>query len=325
MPRFDLSLTELESFSPDIREPADFDEFWSATIAGARRADGEVVVTAVDTPLRAIEAYDVTFPGFAGEPVKAWLTVPHGASAPLPAVVEFNGYGGGRGLPSERLAWAAAGYAHLLMDTRGQGSMWGAGGNTPDPHGTGPSSSGFMTRGIENPEDYYYRRVFTDAVRAVDAVRSLEMVDAARIAVTGGSQGGGIALAAAALSDDLVAVMPDVPFLCHFERAVGMTGGDPYEEVVRYLSVHRGAEERVFDTLSYFDGANMATRASAPALFSVGLLDPVCPPSTVYAAFNRYGRGTGIDKQIEVYAHNEHEGGQAYQWLAQTRFLADRV
>lgn len=325
MPRFDLSLSDLESFHPDIREPADFDDFWRATIDGARRAEGEVTVAAAATPLTMIDAYDLTFPGFAGDPIKAWLTLPHGASEPLPAVVEFNGYGGGRGLPSERLWWAASGYAHVLMDTRGQGSMWGAGGDTPDPHGTGPSASGFMTRGIESAEDYYYRRVFTDAVRAVDAVRSLDAVDAARVAVAGGSQGGGIALAAAALSDGLVAVMPDVPFLCHFERAVGMTGGDPYQEIVRYLSVHRGAEDRVFETLSYFDGANMATRATAPALFSVGLLDPVCPPSTVYAAFNRYGGSADVDKHIEVYAHNEHEGGQAHQWLAQARFLADLV
>ena len=103
-----------------------------------------------------------------------------------------------------------------------------------------------MTRGIDDPADYYYRRVFTDAVRAIDAVRALERVDAARVAVCGGSQGGGIALAAAGLTEGLVAVMPDVPFLCHFERAVGMTDADPYGEIVRYLSVHRGAEERVF-------------------------------------------------------------------------------
>ncbi len=208
---------------------------------------------------------------------------------PLPAVVEYNGYGGGRGLPFERLGWASAGFAYLFMDTRGQGSMWGSGGGTPDPHGTGPSSSGFMTRGIEDPADYYYRRVFTDAVRAVDAVRTLAQVDASRVAVVGASQGGGIALAAAALCDDLVAVLPDVPFLCDFPRAVGFTDRDPYQEIVRYLSVHRGADERVHRTLSYFDGATMATRATAPALFSVALMDPICPPSTVFAAFNRYG------------------------------------
>ena len=118
--------------------------------------------------------------------------------------------------------------------------------------------------------------------------------------------------------------MPDVPFLCHFERAVGMTDADPYGEIVRYLSVHRGSEERVFRTLSYFDGVNLAKRATAPALFSTGLLDQVCPPSTVYAARNHYGsRSTEpVAAEISVYAHNEHEGGQAYQWLAQAEFLA---
>jgi cephalosporin-C deacetylase len=321
VPRFDLSLDQLRAYSPDVREPADFDDFWASTLAEARRTDAAPELTPTQTPLTLVDVFDVTFPGFGGEPVKAWLTVPAQAVEPLPAVVEFIGYGGGRGLAGERLGWAAAGYAHLLMDTRGQGSMWGSGGDTPDPHGAGPAASGFLTRGIEDPQTYYYRRVFTDAVRAVDAARALPQVDAARVAVCGGSQGGGIALAAGALSDDLVAVMPDVPFLCHFERAVGLTDADPYQEVVRYLSVRRGADERVFETLSYFDGANMARRAHAPSLFSVALMDPICPPSTVFAAYNRYAG----DKRIEVYTHNQHEGGSVYQWHAQARFLAELV
>jgi len=307
---------------PDVREPSDFDDFWATTLTESRRWDAAPDIVRADTPFTALDVFDVTFPGFGGDPVKAWLTLPAGAEGPLPAVVEYQGYGGGRGLPGERLGWAAAGYAHLLMDTRGQGSMWGSGGDTPDPHGTGPSSSGFMTRGIEDPADYYYRRVFTDAVRAVDAVRALPQVDAGRVAVCGGSQGGGIAIAAAGLSDGLVAVMPDVPFLCHFERAVGFTDADPYQEIVRYLSVHRGQDDRVFETLSYFDGANMAARADAAALYSVALMDTICPPSTVYAAFNRHAAAT---KQIEVYTHNGHEGGQAFQFLAQARFLSTLV
>lgn len=322
MPRFDLPLDDLRDYRPEVRVPDDFDDFWRSTVAGARDAGGAVAVSPVPTPLRGIEAFDVTFPGFAGDPVKGWLLLPAQRDAPLPTVVEFNGYGGGRGLPVERLGWAASGYAHLFMDTRGQGSAWGAGGATPDPHGTGPAFPGFMTRGIDDPETYYYRRVFTDAVRAIDAVRTLPEVDAARVAVCGGSQGGGIAIAAAALSDDLVAVMPDVPFLCHFERAVGMTGRDPYEEVARYLAVHRGAEARVFETLSYFDGVNFAARADAASLFSVALLDPICPPSTVFAAYNAWA---GADKEIEVFPFNEHEGGQAYQWMRQAEFLAARI
>jgi len=321
VPRFDLSLPELESFLPDVREPADFDAFWAETIAEARSLQAEVTVAPVNTALTQIDVFDVTFAGYGGEPVKAWLSVPHGASRPVPAVVEYNGYGGGRGLPHERLTWAAAGYAHLFMDTRGQGGGWGSGGETPDPHGSGPAAPGFMTRGIDSPSQYYYRRVFTDAVRAVDAVRTLgELVDPSRVAVAGGSQGGGIAIAVGGLVGDLLAVMPDVPFLCHFERAIGFTDRDPYQEVARYLKVNRGATDRVLSTLSYFDGANFAKRISSPALFSVALQDEICPPSTVYAAYNRIA---AAGKRIEVYDFNDHEGGGAYQWPAQAAFLAE--
>lgn len=322
MPRFDLDLDELRKYTPSIGEPSDFDEFWATSIAEARAIGGDVVVTRAETFLSLVDVYDVTFPGFAGDPIGAWLIVPAGAQGPLPAVVTFVGYGGGRGLPSEHLAWANAGYAHLCVDTRGQGSVWGNGGVTGDPHGTGPAALGVMTRGVERPQDYYYRRVYVDAVRAVDAVRSLECVDAARVAVTGYSQGGAIALAAAALADGLAAATINVPFLCHIQRAVGMTGNDPYQELVRYLSVHRDSEEMVFSTLSYIDGVNLAKRAQVPALFSTALLDQTCPPSTVFAAFNHY---RGADKEIKVYRFNEHEGGQAHHLEREAEFLAARL
>lgn len=320
MPYFDLSPAELEGYLPEIAEPADFDAFWAATLDDSRRAGWDPRLTPVDSALRSVDVFDVSFAGFGGDPIKAWLLLPAGATEPLPAVVAYIGYGGGRGLPSERLAWSAAGYAHLIMDTRGQGSTWGAGGDTPDPHGTGAAANGYMTRGIQDPADYYYRRVFTDAVRAVDAIRTLPEIDAARVAVTGESQGGGIALAAGALSEGLVAVMPDVPFLCHFSRAVGLTDREPYQELVRYLSVHRDARERTFATLSYFDGVSMARRASAPGLFSVALMDFTCPPSTVYAAFNAFAHET---KRIVAYEFNDHEGGGAHQWIQQAEFLAE--
>lgn len=318
MPRFDLPLADLQTYRSEAVVPSDFDDFWNRTLAEARALGGPPVISRVTTRLVTVEVYDLTFPGFGGDPISAWLLLPAGSTGRLPVVVEYNGYGGGRSFPEERLGFVSCGYAYVFMDTRGQGSNYGSGGGTPDPHGTGPSASGFMTRGIEDPDDYYYRRVFTDAVRAVDAVRQLDRVDPERVAVCGGSQGGGITLAAAGLCEGLVAAMPDVPFLCDFPRAVGMTAADPYGELVRYLAVHRGAEERVFRTLAYFDGVAMANRADAAALFSVGLLDPVCPPSTVFGAYNAYSG----PKQINVYPFNEHEGGQAYQWRAQVEHLA---
>ncbi len=321
MARFDFEPDVLRSYRPDVAEPADFDAFWARTLDESRALVEPPTLTEADSSLTLVDVFDLEFSGFGGDRVRGWVLRPAGLSGRLPAVVEFLGYGGGRGLPHEHLAWAAAGYVHVIMDTRGQGSAWGTGGVTPDPHGSAPATPGFMTRGISDPADYYYRRVFTDAVLLVEAVRELPDVDPARVSVTGGSQGGGITIAAAGLVDGLVGAMPEVPFLCHFERAVGLTDEMPYAEIVKYLSVHRDSVQQAFATLAYFDGVNFAKRASAPALFSVGLIDPICPPSTVYAARNHWARGAGTAEIVE-YAFNEHEGGQGYQWQRQAAWLA---
>jgi cephalosporin-C deacetylase len=323
VPLNDLPLEQLRAYRPDVAEPGDFDEFWARTIAEARSFDLPVQIAAAVTPINQLIVEDVTFPGFGGEPIKAWITRPLTGADSLPTVIEYQGYNGGRGLPGERVIWALSGYVHVLMDTRGQGSGWGTGGDTPDPHGSGPASAGFMTRGILDPENYYYRRLFTDAVRLVDAVKSLSFVDAGRIAVTGGSQGGAIAVAVAGLVHDLVAVMPDVPAHAHFRRAMEITTSDPFLELVRYLSVHRDHEETVFRTLSYFDGVNFARRITAPARFSVALMDDIVPPSTIFAAYNHLD--SAPEKEIDVYAFNGHEGGLMYQWLRQAAWLEPRI
>jgi cephalosporin-C deacetylase len=215
---------------------------------------------------------------------------------------------------------AQAGYAHLVMDTRGQGSAWMVG-DTPDPQASGaPQQPGFMTSGVLDPETYYYRRVFTDAVRAVEAVRTFEGVDAGRVAVTGGSQGGGISIAVAGLVPDLAGVLPDVPFLCDFPRATTLIDANPYGEIARYLKTHRDHVEQVYATLAYFDGCAFGPRASAPALFSVALMDAICPPSTVYGAYRTYAGA----KEIREYAFNDHEGGQAFHDQERLRWLTPR-
>jgi len=180
---------------------------------------------------------------------------------------------------------------------------------------------GVLTRGIRSREDYYYRRLMTDAVRAVDAVRELPEVDPDRVAVQGTSQGGGLALAVAGLRSDVAAVAAFVPFLCDFPRAPLITDAFPYREISHYLARHRDAAAEVHETLRYFDGVNFARRAGAPALFSAALMDPTCPPSTVFGAYHEYAG----PKSMLVWEYNGHEGGDIEDHVAALEFFRARL
>ena len=314
---FDWPLEQLRDYEPALAAPVDLGEFWAATLTDLGTAAS---FARVDSGLVAVETYDVTFPGFGGDPVHGWLHLPAEPlrTAPLPGVVQFQGYNGGRGLAHEHVFWATAGYAHLVVDTRGQGSGWTTGG-TGDPVGSGPAQPGFLTRGVESPHTYFYRRVYADAVAALEVLRGHDLVDPARVAVAGGSQGGGISTSVAALAPSSVAAaLVDVPFLCDVRRAASVSPAEPYGELVRYLAAHRERAEQAFATLSYFDTAVLGRLATAPALWSVALMDVTCPPSTVFAAYNWYGG----PKEIEVYEFNDHEGGDAFQRSRQLAWLA---
>lgn len=342
MPQYDLPLDALRAYRPKHSAPADFDEFWARTLEESRRAARSASATLklveVDAGLPLLEVYDVTFAGYDGEPIRGWYILPSqaglsgaslsgaslGEAGPrlLPVIVSFAGYGGGRGLAHEWTLLAAAGYAQFVMDSRGQGSGHRVG-VTPDSGGTGPHFPGLLTSGISTPEGYYYRRLFTDAVRAVEAAASLPGADPERIVTSGGSQGGALSLVASVLAADLphppIAAIIDVPFLQNIRHAVPMVAAvGPYGEIQRFLKTHRNAEESTMATLDYFDGLGFAARASIPALYSVGLMDDICPPSTIFASYNAYAG----PKSIKVYGYNGHEGGEAFQQAEHLRFLA---
>lgn len=320
MPAFDLPLDELRDYLPQRHEPPDFDDFWARTLAETRSRPLGLSLEPVDVGLRSFATWDVTFAGFGGDRVHAWYVVPRWAEAPVPCVVEFIGYGGGRGMLVQRQLWASAGFAHFVMDNRSMGDASPSLDHAAVPEAVGPHARGFVTLGIERPDAYFYRRLFTDAVRALEAARLLPMTDPARTAAYGWSQGGGIALAVAGLLPDLPTLVCNVPFLCHIGRATRLVNSDPYAEIVRYLRTHRDAVEQTFNTLSYFDGMQFAVRARARALFSVGLMDEICPPSSVYAAYNHY-RGP---KAIHPWPFAGHDGGGPAQEQLEVRWLHDQ-
>ena len=306
MPWYDLPEEQLKDYRTDTAEPADLDSWWRLRLDGARAAAREPALARYEPGTYGpVEVYDTEFSGAGGDRIRAWYLRPGSQpEAGTPVVVKFIGYGGGRGGPAEHILLPALGYAVLVMDTRGQGGRWttGATGDHADGWQAGPENASVMTRGIARPEDYYYTRLFTDAVRAVET--ACVLTGAARVAVSGMSQGGGLSLAAAALVPELVAVChADVPFLCDIQRAITLAPQAPYTEVPEFLAHQVDLIPAALDTLRYVDCALLARRITAQCLLSVGLMDTICPPSTVFAAYNEISAG----KDISVFPFTGHE------------------
>lgn len=314
---FDLPLDQLREYRPAVAEPDDFDEFWTQQRAVMDTVPLDATFSPIDTVIRSAEVYDVSFAGHGGTRINGWLMVPHELDDDVPVVVEFVGYQGGRGVPVDWLSWSCAGFAHFVMDSRGQGGGWRRS-DTDDSGDRGaPAAKGFMTRGIASAGDHYFTRLFIDAWRALQVPSAFERLSDRGVVSAGVSQGGGLALAAAHLGAPVVAAVPEVPFLAHIRRGAEMTDEYPYGEIADYCKVYPERVDAVFHTLSYLDVVNHARRITSPALFSVGLTDLITPPSTVFAAYN-YCAG---DKQIEVYSFNGHEGGGSLHFERKVKFV----
>ncbi|HEX4207982.1 MAG TPA: alpha/beta fold hydrolase [Ktedonobacteraceae bacterium] len=312
----DMPLAELQQYTPELTAQDDFMAFWQQNMAASDDQPLNATLEAYDYPVERASVYKVRYDGFgANTRVAGWYLVP---KHPLiidgrtPAIVFYHGYSASKGLPVQYLSWALQGYIVFAVDTRGQN------GDTPDNnHYESGAVLGCMTRGILDPYSYYYRFAYMDCVRAVDFVRSRPEVGP--IVVTGGSQGGGLTIVVAALAKDkgIVAAMPAVPYLCHFQRAVAMFSEGPYQELVNYWKQYPQRVEQSYRTLSYFDGMNFAPHITCPVLLAVSLLDTICPPSTGFAVYHHLT----CEKELKLYPYNGHEGGGANQDEEKFRFL----
>ena len=297
MPLYDWPLSQLREYKPALTREPDFDSFWQGTLAQATAIPLAPQFSAADYPARNVSVFDVRYTGWNGSRIAGWYIKPEG-TGPFPAIVIYHGYSGSRAQPHNHFTWAAQGYAVLAVDTRGQS------GESTDPtvYSTG-HVKGWMTAGILDKDEYYYRGAYIDCVRALDVVATRPEVDMARIGITGGSQGGGLSLAVAALDSRPKACMADIPYLCHYERAVDMAALMPYLEISDYIKIYPKRERQVFKTLSYFDNMNLCMRISSNVLMSCGLQDDCCPPSTQFAVYNHLT----CNKEIKTYRYHKHE------------------
>lgn len=146
--------------------------------------------------------------------------------------------------------------------------------------------NGYPTFGLDSRERYYYRRVYTGTLRANDFLTSLPQWDGRGLGVTGGSQGGALAIVTAGLDRRVTRLAAYYPALSDLTGYLnGRAGGWPHMfRATEGPNVHR--DDAKIATSRYYDVVNFARRVTAPGLYSWGYNDETCPPTSMYAAYN---------------------------------------
>lgn len=308
-------MQELEAYLPELTRRPDFDRFWDETIKAAREVPLDAVLEKIDYPASAVDVYDVSYCGFDQTRIHGWLIVPaFTGKSTYACMVQYHGFNGSRGVPSDHMAFAMLGCAVFAVDCREQGGITG---NSASYTGSGMVTNQ-ASKGVLSQYEYYYRAVYMDCVKALDLLQTLPFIDANRLFVRGGSQGGALGMAVSSLDARVKLALVAVPSNSNLEYRVENRHGC-FTAVNDYLRANPDRLERAYETLSYFDTMNMAHRITAKVFASVGLADPVCPAKCYYASYNRITS----PKQIHVYPFNEHDGGRTTQVEREIAFIKD--
>ncbi len=304
MPAFEMSLEKLREYKGCSPLPSDFNEYWHKAMAENEETGLNYTLTPACFKAKGTECYDLWFNGVGGARIHCKFLKPSGITEKIPAIAVFHGYMHNAGEWFLRLPYVLEGMAVIVMDCRGQGGL------SEDVYkGSGPTVFGHIVRGVtdENPQNLYYRNVYLDAVKTVKILMSMNYIDSERIAVTGRSQGGALALAAAALVPQIKLCAPQYPFLCDFKRVVEMDLNQAaYEGLYYYFKKcdpRHLNEQEFFNRLGYIDIQNHTPNVKANVLWQTGLMDHLCPPSTQFAAYNKLIS----EKEMLLYPEHDHE------------------
>lgn len=283
----DMPMEALESYQGRNPKPADHAAYWEAALREQRATEPDARLEPVDFPCNYADCFYLTFTGVGGARIHAKFLRPKAIQKPCPALLFFHGYGASSGDWVCHLPYVAQGFCVAAMDVRGQGGCSMDSGGVP-----GYTLHGHIIRGLDGaPEDLFYRSVFLDTVQLFRVICEMPEVDEARIGAKGGSQGGGLAIACAALNPTLNRVCISYPFLCDYLRVWEMGAeGSAYGELVEYFrrfDPRHLRHQEVFYRLGYIDCQHLAPMIRARVLFQTCMMDNACPPSTQYAAYNK--------------------------------------
>lgn len=303
MPAIDMKLEELKKYTGINPCPTDFDDYWLKAMEEMRAVAPKVEVKPAQFQVPFAECYDLYFTGVKGARIHAKYLKPVHMKEKNPAVLQFHGYSGNSGDWSEKLQYVAMGFSVFAMDCRGQG------GHSEDVGGIkGNTLQGHIIRGIDDaPDQLLYRDIFLDAAELASIAFAIEDIDNNSVYAMGYSQGGAITLACAALEPRISKLAPVYPFLSDYKRVWEMDLlKDAYLELSQYFRLFDPTHEReqeIFEKLGYIDIQNLVHRIEGKVLFTTGLMDSICPPSTQFAAYNKIKTW----KQHIIYPDYGHE------------------
>ncbi|MBR7185484.1 MAG: acetylxylan esterase [Clostridia bacterium] len=318
MPLIDMPLEKLKVYTGRNPRPADFDEFWDRSLAELAAIDPAPQFVPHPYAAKAAECFDVYFTSTKGAKIHAKLVRPIGITGKVPAVLSFHGLSGSGESFRSMMSYASQGFVVASLDSRGQG------GESQDVGGVaGTTFTTPFTRGLDGePEGLLCRDLFLDTAQLARVVMALDYVDETRVGATGGSQGGALTIACAALVPEIKLCAPVYPYLSDYQRVWEMDLDRGAYEGLRYYFRHfdprHERQEEIFTKLGYIDIQFLAPRIRAKVLMGTGLMDNTCPPSTQFAAYNKMT----YEKQVVIYPDYGHEGLKGHDDII-FNFLAD--
>ncbi len=302
---FDLPFDQLQTYQGRNPRPDDFDAFWDQSLQELAQVDPQAERHPAKFQAPYARCEHLFFRSIGGAKIHAKLLTPTQPSEHGAALLHLHGYSADSSNWTAYLPYAAAGFTVAAMDVRGQGGL------SEDVGGVrGTTLRGHIIRGLDgdSPADLLFRNVFLDTAQLARVVKTLPGVNPYRLGAYGGSQGGGLTLACAALTPEIRRLAPVFPFLCDYRRVWEMDQAKAaYEELAYYFRMFdplHEREEEIFQRLGYIDVQFLAPRIRGEVMMGVGLMDTICPPSTQFAAYNKIT----APKSLMVYPDYGHEG-----------------
>lgn len=268
---------EPEKIQPTVKDPADFDSFWTNAIAEARKINLDPKMTLMPERCTSeANVYHISFQNeIIGSRMYGILAVPKKPGR-YPAILRVPGAGVRAYAGDPRTA--GMGFITLEIGIHGIPVIL-------DPQVyldlAAGALNGYNAVKMNDKNTHYYKRVYLGCVRAVDFIYSLPEFDGTNVAVTGGSQGGALTIVTAGLDQRIKYAAAMYPALCdHTGYLSKRAGGWPH--YFRNTEPKPGEVE----TLGYYDVVNFARRVKAPGYYTWGYNDLTCPPTSMYSAYN---------------------------------------